>query len=78
MEKQLYTKVTSKGQITIPAPIRNKMHLDPGIMLEFIKKDGYIMVVPLNQSVTKLKGFLPKPKTSLSCEQMDDIIQCKN
>ncbi|MFQ5794015.1 MAG: AbrB/MazE/SpoVT family DNA-binding domain-containing protein [Candidatus Bipolaricaulia bacterium] len=33
-------KVTSKGQITVPKEVRQKLGLSPGDELEFIEKDG--------------------------------------
>ncbi|WP_410520818.1 AbrB/MazE/SpoVT family DNA-binding domain-containing protein [Candidatus Tisiphia endosymbiont of Dascillus cervinus] len=39
--------VTSKGQVTIPSYIRNKLHLSSGSKLEFIIQDGSFIVVPL-------------------------------
>jgi antitoxin PrlF len=34
--------VTSKGQITIPAPIRNKLGLSAGTVLEFDQNANYL------------------------------------
>ena len=75
MKKSLYSKVTSKGQITIPYTIREEMQLISGSKLEFIKKGDHIMMMPLNKSIRNLKGILPKPDKSLSCEEMNEIIQ---
>lgn len=33
-------KVTSKGQITIPKHVRDRLGLDPGDEVEFIEEDG--------------------------------------
>jgi antitoxin PrlF len=73
--KNCYSILTSKGQITIPTTIRNKMNLLSGIKLEFIIHDEYIMLVPINKSVRKLQGILPKPNNILSCAEMDTIIR---
>lgn len=77
MSKALYTKVTSKGQITIPSSIREKMNLKFGSKLEFLNKGDHIIILPLNKSAQSLKGILPKPDIALSCEQMNQIIQNK-
>jgi len=45
-------KVTSKGQITIPAEIRKKLHLKPGDKVLFIEEDDRITVV--NSSLAAL------------------------
>lgn len=36
--------VSSKGVITIPASIRKKYNLKPGIKIEFIEKDNRIIM----------------------------------
>ncbi len=37
--------LTAKGQIVIPAEIREKYHLTPGTQLEFVHEDGTIRLV---------------------------------
>ncbi|WP_375332224.1 AbrB/MazE/SpoVT family DNA-binding domain-containing protein [Candidatus Tisiphia endosymbiont of Temnostethus pusillus] len=73
--KSQYSTVTSKGQVTIPSYIRNKLHLSSGSKLEFIIQDGSFIVVPINKPVKNLKGILPKPKTPLSIEDMNESIK---
>jgi len=34
--------VTSKGQITIPQPIREKLHLEPGTVLDFDEQADHL------------------------------------
>ena len=38
MEKSLYSTMNSKGQVTIPAAISNKLHLRANNKFEFIDK----------------------------------------
>lgn len=73
-----YSTMTSKGQVTIPAEVREKLHLIPGNKIEFIACDQHMLVIPLNQSVINLRGILPKPKRALSCEEMNNIIRDKH
>ena len=70
-----YSKVTSKGQITIPTNIRNNLNIPVGSKIELIEREGCIIVVPINSTLSKLKNSLPKPAQSLSSEEMDDIIR---
>ena len=67
--------ITSKGQVTIPSYIREKFYLDSGAWLEFIIKDGLLVVFPLNKSAKSLKGFLKKPKKVLSIDEMNNAIR---
>ena len=71
----LQSIMTSRGQITIPAEIREKLQLNSGNKFEFIVRDGQIIMLPINKSIRSLKGILPKPDISLSCEEMNEIIK---
>lgn len=68
-------KLTSKGQITVPKPIRERLNIQPGDRLHFfIEDDGTITVMPVKSDVRELKGILPKPKQPLSVEAMNAAI----
>lgn len=71
----LQSIMTNRGQITIPAEIRNKLGLISGNKLEFVLKDDQIVMLPINRSIRELKGILTKPQNTLSCEEMNDIIK---
>lgn len=75
MKNSNYSKVTSKGQITIPTNIRNKLNIPIGSKIELIQQEGCILIVPINNTLSKLKSSLPKPQKALSCEEMNDIIR---
>ena len=77
MEKSLYSTLSEKGQITIPASIRNKMQLSTGSKFEFLNKGNFIVMLPVNKSLKDLKGFLPKPDKALTCDEMNEIIKNK-
>lgn len=70
-----YSTITSKGQVTIPAEVRDQFNLTTGSKIEFIPYNDYIIAIPLNKSVKNLKGILPKPDQALSCEDMNNIIK---
>lgn len=71
----LQSIMTNRGQVTIPAEIRNKLHLISGNKLEFVVKDDQIVMLPINRSIGELKGMLPKPDKTLTCEEMNDVIK---
>ena len=71
----LQSIMTSRGQITIPAEIRDKLNLSSGNKLEFILQDDQIIMLPINKSIKGLKGLLPKPDNILTCDKMNDIIK---
>ena len=69
------TVITSKGQVTIPKPVRDKLKLRTGDRLDFIvESDGTVRLVPITTSIKELKGLVPKPKRILSLEDMDKAI----
>ncbi|WP_422137768.1 AbrB/MazE/SpoVT family DNA-binding domain-containing protein [Endozoicomonas sp. ALC020] len=66
-------KLTSKGQITIPAKVRADMNLSEGDQLEFIRQeDGTWQIAPKNLSIMSLCGAV---KTNISLSD-DEIKAC--
>ncbi len=66
--------ITSKGQVTVPKPIRDKLDLRPGDKIDFILEGDGLRVTPVAASVTKLKGMVPKPAVPVSLQEMDAAI----
>jgi antitoxin PrlF len=67
--------VSSKGQVTLPAEVRKQLKISPGSKLEFIViNHERLEVVPIAETVTSLKGMVPKPKKALSLADMDKAI----
>ena len=68
--------LTVKGQITIPAEVRERLGLQAGDRLEFIiTDDNRIEVIPVGGSVRQLRGMVPKPRKTLTLQEMDRAIQ---
>jgi len=51
-------KLTTKGQITIPKEIREKLGLGFGDEVAFVDVDGKTMIVPRNKPIENLFGRL--------------------
>jgi len=67
--------ISSKGQITIPANVRQSLHVDSGDRVEFVEMEaGQYLFVAVNRSVTELKGMFGKPKKVVSIEDMNGVI----
>jgi len=59
--------VTAKGQVTLPAVARKRLGIKAGSKLEFIVfDDERLEVIPVAESVSSLKGMVPKPGKTLS------------
>ncbi|NRB11566.1 MAG: AbrB/MazE/SpoVT family DNA-binding domain-containing protein [Rickettsiaceae bacterium] len=75
MLKKYHSKITKKGQITIPLNIRNNLNISTESKVELIQQDNCIVIIPINGTISKLKHSLPKPKKALTCEEMNNIIK---
>lgn len=71
----MLSTMTSKGQVTIPKPARDALHLSPGDRVEFVlDDDGRLFLMSATRPVRSLKGMLPKPVTPVTLEEMDAAI----
>ncbi len=69
----MQSAVTSKGQATIPKPIRDHLGLKTGDRVKFfIQPDGHVVMLR-TLPITALRGILPARKT-VSLEEMDAAI----
>jgi len=68
--------LTVKGQVTIPAEVRERLKLRAGDRLEFIvTDDNRIEVNPVGGTVRQPRGMVPKPKRALTLQEMDQVIR---
>jgi antitoxin PrlF len=69
--------LTSKGQLTLPKPIRDLLKLNPGDAVDFVvAADGTVQVRAGRFDVRDLRGLLKKPgRKPITIEQMDDALR---
>ncbi len=68
--------MSSKGQITLPKEIRDRLGLKQGDRVRFVvEDDGRVRLLPAKRDVSELVGILPKPKRAYSLEELDEIVQ---
>jgi AbrB family looped-hinge helix DNA binding protein len=68
--------LTSKGQITIPAIVREALGVGAGDRVEFIEvSPGRYEVIPATRPVTELKGMFGKPVKPVSVDDMNAAIR---
>lgn len=67
-------KVTSKGQITIPADVRARLGLRAGSRLAFVPTATGYEIHPQTASIRDLKGAVPRPTQPVSIEEMNEAI----
>lgn len=71
----MQTTITSKGQVTVPAEIREKLNLRTGDRLDFEIENGAIRVVPVGKgTLEEFMGILPKATRTVSVEEMNEAI----
>lgn len=51
-------KITSKGQVTIPLPIRSEFGLKPGTDVEFIAEAGKVVLRPKRKRRDPIEDWL--------------------
>jgi antitoxin PrlF len=68
--------ITSKGQVTIPAVVREELGLGTGDKIEFFLNEasGRYEVVPATSPIQALKGLVAKPAKAVSVEDMNAAI----
>ena len=68
--------LTSKGQITIPKEIRDRLRLGVGHRLDFqIDGEGNLIVKPRNRDVRELRGMLASKRRPVSVEEMKQAVR---
>ena len=70
--------ITSKGQITIPARIREALHVSAGDRVEFVEVEpGRFEFIAATRSVIDLKGMFGKAKKIVSIADMNAAIAAR-
>ena len=68
--------LTSKGQITIPKEVRERLGIEAGDRLEFVEEEkGVYKVVAATKDVRHLKGIVAKPGRAVSVEEMNRAVR---
>ena len=65
------SKITKKGQITIPRKLRNELNLKPGKKVFFVKSEDGVLIKPVVENVRSLRGIL---KTEITSDEIQNEI----
>ena len=69
------SKVTSKGQITVPKAVREALALREGDRMSFlIHDDGTVTVEAASVDLSSLRGMVKSPGRHVSIEQMNEAV----
>lgn len=69
----LSSSVTTKGQVTIPIELREKLGIKPGDRVGFVDEGGRIVLQRQETAIEALFGVV-KTSKGVTLEQMDDAI----
>ena len=72
----MFATLTSKGQVTLPKEIRDRLGLDAGSMLDFqLLADNTITARNVKPDARRIRGLLKSPHaTPLTTQQMDEAV----
>lgn len=67
--------LTSKGQITLPKVVRERLGVAAGDKVEFVETEpGVFRVIAATRDVRDLKGVIPKPAKPVTVEEMGRVV----
>jgi AbrB family looped-hinge helix DNA binding protein len=67
--------LTSKGQITLPKVVRERLGVEAGDKIEFVETEpGVYKMIAATRDVRDLKGLVPKPARPVTVEEMGRVI----
>ena len=77
MARTYRSRMTSKGQVTVPAELRRELGLEPGDRVEFVWENGAIQVRKAESIVRKLAGSVTTPpgRENWSWEQIREFTE---
>jgi len=73
MPSKEYTVVNAKGQIVIPAGIRQRFDIKPGTKVAFVEEQGRLFIQPVTDAfIESLRGSLRKQGMPSELERDSD------
>ncbi len=74
--KEHSAKLTSKGQITLPARLRERLGVKPGDRIDFVEgESGNIEIVARRKTIHDLRGIVPYHGPPLSNEDLVRLVE---
>lgn len=69
-------KMTTKGQVTIPKEIRDRLGVHPGDRIVFeLRPDGTARILPLSRKAADVSGILKRSRgRPFTVEEMDQAV----
>jgi antitoxin PrlF len=67
--------LTSKGQVTLPRSVRERLGVEAGDRPEFIESEQGFLVVAATRDIRSLKGIVSRLTKPATIEAMNRVIQ---
>jgi antitoxin PrlF len=69
-------KITSKGQITLPARLRKALALEPGDQVVFVEEsDGSFRIETKRSTLADLRGIIKHGRVGITRERIEAMIE---
>ena len=75
-ERQYYSKMTAKGQITLPTELRRRLGIRPGDLVEVRAEEtkaGTVIGVRRRPSLIEATAGIARPRTSYQPPEWDEV-----
>jgi len=70
--------LTSKGQITLPKAVLDRLHLGPGDQVYFVLgADGRFDLIPVKANIRSLKNCAPATQKAVTIKAMANAIRAR-
>jgi len=70
------SRITTKGQVTIPAAVRKQLGIHQGDQVGFVYEDGKVIILPIIKDIEAAFGLIAAEE-SVSLQDMETAIQHK-
>lgn len=67
--------LSSKGQVTLPKSVRDRLGVEAGDRLEFVESEQGFLVVAATRDIRSLKGIVGRPRKPVAIEDMSRAIE---
>lgn len=75
MSGRFRSRITSKGQVTIPVELRRELELEPGDGVEFVRENGSIQVRKAESIIDRLAGAVPSRGIVLDADDIHRVVE---
>jgi antitoxin PrlF len=66
--------LTSKGQVTLPKSVRDRLGVQTGDRVEFIETSAGFLILPVKRELAEIKGIVPRTRKPVTIEDMNRAI----